>query len=130
MIDVKLVGDRRYSNVDQVGGRPAVSSTVASTKQSVMQLQRRGADLLSRSEGGGVSDFSQKSDAPSVSSGSRRDGLRRIGIYKTARGNGINTSQEPAGDGSNRDARAVSGASSVTNSEPVFSRAYGGQSPR
>eukprot|EP00904_Undaria_pinnatifida_P010820 jgi/Undpi1/6869/HiC_scaffold_21.g09345.m1 len=113
-----------------VGGRRAVSSTVANTKQSVIQLQRRSADLLSRSErSGGVSDFSGSAAGPSGSSGSKLNRLRRIGGKPTVRGDGGSIGQEPPGHGCTGGAWERSGASNVDDSQPVFSRAYGGPSP-
>lgn len=114
--------------IDQVGGRGAVSSTVANTKQSVIQLQRRGADLLSRSERGGVSDFSQSSAGRGVSSGSKLDRLRRAGRKSKSPGDDTSVHQEPAGDGNTGDALSASSDGSTAGSQPVFSRAYGGPS--
>ena len=67
-----------------MGGRGAVSSTVASTKQSVIMLQTRSVDMLSRSGAGGVIDFSgQQGDTRGVRSGfssrSRVSPGRRLG---------------------------------------------------
>lgn len=47
----------------QIGGRKAVSSTMASTKESVLLIKRRGSVLLSRSDAGGRIDFGSQSDS-------------------------------------------------------------------
>lgn len=59
-------------------GRGAVSSTMASTRESVRMIQRRGSGLLVRSEEGGVTDFSIYSDTGS----SRSHDLHEMEIDK------------------------------------------------
>lgn len=53
---------RRNKTRFQIGGRGAVTSTVASTKKSVLTIKRRGSVLLARSQGPGLVDFSIRSD--------------------------------------------------------------------
>ena len=73
-------------NVDQVGGKGAVSSTVANTKQSVVNLQRRSVSILSRSDPGGVTDFTQSQAGSRGLSASRLDRSRRVGQKQAAHG--------------------------------------------
>ncbi|CAM9853274.1 unnamed protein product, partial [Laminaria digitata] len=90
-----------------VGGRRAVTSTVASTKKQVFNLQRRGAEILSRSDGNaGVTDFSGQDSARGVAaksgfaSGYRVDRWWRVGSEKvasTTRGGGGGGSSSVSG---------------------------------
>lgn len=68
----------------QIGGGGAISITVVSTKQSVVQLQRRGAAILSRSEMGCLTDFSRGVARPTDPSSSRFN-QRRVGIKASIR---------------------------------------------
>ena len=88
------------SNCHQVGGTGAVSSTVASTRESVRMLQRRSTVFLARSDGGGRIDFnSQAGTGTSRSGGSFRDGIemaarigpRRSSVHGSNGGTRINT---------------------------------------
>ncbi|CAM9117899.1 unnamed protein product, partial [Laminaria digitata] len=69
-----------------VGGRGAVSSTVASTKQSVIMLQTRSVDFLSRSDTGGVIDFSGQPDRRGVGPNTPNRG--RSSLSSSSRGSG------------------------------------------
>lgn len=89
-----------------MGGRGAVSSTVASTKQSVIMLQTRSVDMLSRSSAGGVIDFSdgQHHNATGVRSGfssrSRFSPGKRLGERaSTFGGSRSASSSSTGGDG-------------------------------
>lgn len=124
--DGTCLGWRLVPTLRQVGGRGAVSSTVANTKQSVIQLQRRSAEILSRSERGGVSDFSSSSAGPSGSSGSKLNRLHRIGRKPSAHSEGGSISQERSGHGTTGEPWE---ASSVDDSQPAFTSAYGGPAP-
>lgn len=76
----------------------AVLSTVASTKQSVRKIQRRGAGLMARPEVGGVTDFSLLSGIGDTRScGTPGDGIemsqrvqkRRSFVYGSSKAPGI-----------------------------------------
>ena len=111
----------------QIGGGGAVSTTVASTKQSVAKIQRRGAAMLSRSEMGGVTDFSRGTSKATGSSSFRWD-RRRVGIKSTGRSFDGGVNLESANDGSTGEANAGSSAEGAIDSQPGVSRAYGGSS--
>ena len=72
----------------QVGGKGAVSSTVASTKQTARMIQHRGSVLLARSDVGGRIDFGSPAGngrtRPSTTSGSGIEMASRIGIRKSS----------------------------------------------
>ena len=73
---------------------------MANTKQSMIHLQRRSAGIMSRSDRGAVSDFSQSSAGPSGSAGSRFDRMRRVGRKTTLPGNGASINND--GDNNNK----------------------------
>ena len=90
-----------------MGGRGAVSSTVASTKQSVIMLQNRSADMLSRSGAGGVIDFNGEHDNTSgvrsgFSSRSRFSPARRLREGASTFSSSSSSSSRVGGIGSTR----------------------------
>ena len=111
----------------QIGGGGAVSTTVASTKQSVAKIQRRGAAMLSRSEVGGVTDFSRATSKPTGFSSFRWD-RRRVGIKSTGRSFDGGVNLDSVNDGSTGEASAGSSAERAIDSQSGVSRAYGGSS--
>ncbi|CAM9095530.1 unnamed protein product, partial [Laminaria digitata] len=90
-----------------VGGRGAVSSTVAGTKDSVRVLQRRTAVLLSRSDLGGRIDFTSPARAGGTrSSGVSGDGKevpRRFRVRRSSVRGRRSTSSSGGGGGSEID---------------------------
>lgn len=131
----------------QVGGRGAVSSTVENTKKKVTKLQRRSAWALSRSEGSGLTDFSEQDTSCDGSGSSSIDNSARSSINNSNNGksatvlNGISDGdvpaeskaplgagavpEEPAGDGNTgKKALFVSGTSSAVGSERVLTPDY------
>lgn len=92
-----------------------MSSTVASTKQSVIMLQTRSVDILSRSDTGGVIDFSgQHHDSGGVRStfspSPRFDRFKRVGNETSSSTRGRSSfSSSSRGGGSGGNAKMITG---------------------
>ena len=96
---------------------------MASTKKQVVSLQRRSVEILSRSDGGGVTDFSVGNGQQSArggarsgfSSGFRVDRWQRFGATLSTRGGssgGVSNSSSSGGSGSNS-RKTISGMKGV-----------------
>eukprot|EP00904_Undaria_pinnatifida_P010819 jgi/Undpi1/6868/HiC_scaffold_21.g09344.m1 len=103
-----------------VGGRHAVTSTMAITKNQVLTLQRRSVHLLSRADQRGVADFTGQHDPriyrPGFSSSVKVHPWRREAKDASFRGSSSG-SNSTSGTGTNNNGRIITGLRDVRDGD-------------